>query len=106
MQQPTILVTDAVAAAGRPPERTIGGVTASSRRTAASRYRERQYLAGPALTLDRAIANTVRFTGLPIDAVMKCVDDPCRLPWARDRWHGDRRLGSETAALHVRRVME
>ena len=28
------------------------------------------YLAGSALTLDRAIANTVRFTGLSIDAVI------------------------------------
>ena len=28
------------------------------------------YLAGSALTLDRAIANTVRFTGLPIDDVI------------------------------------
>jgi len=28
------------------------------------------YLAGSALTLDRAIGNTVRFTGLPIDAVV------------------------------------
>jgi N-acetylglucosamine-6-phosphate deacetylase len=28
------------------------------------------YLAGSSLTLDRAIANTVRFTGLSIDAVI------------------------------------
>jgi N-acetylglucosamine-6-phosphate deacetylase len=28
------------------------------------------YLAGSSLTLDRAIANTVRFTGLSIDAVV------------------------------------
>ncbi|PYR47132.1 MAG: hypothetical protein DMF89_19820, partial [Acidobacteria bacterium] len=28
------------------------------------------YLAGSALTLDRAIAGTARFTGLPIDAVV------------------------------------
>ena len=28
------------------------------------------YLAGSALTLDRAIANTVRFTGLSVDAVI------------------------------------
>ncbi len=28
------------------------------------------YLAGSSLTLDRAIANTVRFTGLPIDEVI------------------------------------
>jgi N-acetylglucosamine-6-phosphate deacetylase len=28
------------------------------------------YLAGSSLTLDRAIGNTVRFTGLPVDVVV------------------------------------
>ena len=40
------------------------------------------YLAGSSLTLDRAIANTVRFTGLPIDAVMPMASTIPRHTWA------------------------
>jgi N-acetylglucosamine-6-phosphate deacetylase len=66
----TILVTDATAAAGMPPGRyAIGGqpveLDASGRVAAPGASN----LAGSALTLDRAIANTVRFTGLPLEAV-------------------------------------
>ena len=51
--------------------------SASSAPTAACRCRARRILAGSSLTLDRAIANTVRFTGLPIDAVIADgLDDP------------------------------
>jgi N-acetylglucosamine-6-phosphate deacetylase len=64
----TVLVTDAMAAAGMPLGRyTIGGqpvdLDASGRVAAAGASN----LAGSALTLDRAVANTARFTGLPIE---------------------------------------
>jgi len=67
----SMLVTDAVAAAGcAPGTHTIGGV--SSELTADGRVSlpGTPYLAGSALTMDRAIANTVRFTGLPIESVI------------------------------------
>jgi N-acetylglucosamine-6-phosphate deacetylase len=67
----TILVTDAVAAAGcAPGTYTIGGVASELSADGRVSLPGTPYLAGSALTLDRAIANAVRFTGLSIDAVI------------------------------------
>jgi N-acetylglucosamine-6-phosphate deacetylase len=67
----TILVTDAVAAAGSPPGRyTIGTVECALDEHGRVSLPGTPYLAGSGLTLDRAIANTVRFTGLPIETVI------------------------------------
>lgn len=67
----TILVTDAVAAAGcAPGTHTIGGVTSELSADGRVSLPGTPYLAGSALTLDRAIANTVRYTGLPIERVL------------------------------------
>jgi N-acetylglucosamine-6-phosphate deacetylase len=67
----TILVTDAVAAAASAPGRyTIGGVDCELREDGRVSLPGTPYLAGSSLTMDRAIANTVRFTGLSIDAVI------------------------------------
>ena len=67
----TMLVTDAVAAAGSVPGRyTIGAVTCELDEHGRVSLPGTPYLAGSALTLDRAIANTARFTSLPVDAVI------------------------------------
>jgi N-acetylglucosamine-6-phosphate deacetylase len=67
----TILVTDAVAAAASAPGRyTVGGVDCVLGEDGRVSLPDTPYLAGSSLTLDRAIANTVRFTGLSIDAVV------------------------------------
>jgi len=67
----TILVTDAIAAAGSVPgSYTIGGVECSLGDDGRVSLPGTPYLAGSSLTLDRAIANTVRFTGLSIDEVI------------------------------------
>lgn len=67
----TILVTDAVAAAGcAPGPHTTGGVPSELSADGRVSLPGTPYLAGSTLTLDRAIANTVRYTGLPIDAVI------------------------------------
>jgi N-acetylglucosamine-6-phosphate deacetylase len=67
----TILVTDAVAAAGCAPGRyTIGGVSCELDEAGRVSLPGTPYLAGSGLRLDLAIANTVRFTGLPLDAVV------------------------------------
>jgi N-acetylglucosamine-6-phosphate deacetylase len=67
----TILVTDAVAAAASAPGRyTVGGVVCELGEDGRVSLPGTPYLAGSSLTLDRAIANTVRFTGLSIDAVI------------------------------------
>jgi len=67
----TILVTDATAAAGCAPGRyTMGAVDCELGEDGRVSLAGTPYLAGSALTLDRAIANTVRFTGLSVDAVI------------------------------------
>jgi N-acetylglucosamine-6-phosphate deacetylase len=67
----TILVTDAMAAAGCPPGRyTIGAVHGELREDGRVSLPGTPYLAGSSLTLDRAIGNAVRFTGLPVDAIV------------------------------------
>jgi N-acetylglucosamine-6-phosphate deacetylase len=67
----TILVTDAVAAAASGPGRyTVGDVDCELGEDGRVSLPGTPYLAGSSLTLDRAIANTVRFTGLTLDAVV------------------------------------
>jgi N-acetylglucosamine-6-phosphate deacetylase len=67
----TILITDATAAAGSPPGRyTIGAVDCELDEHARVSLPGTPYLAGSALTLARAIANTVRFTGMAIQDVI------------------------------------
>ena len=67
----TILVTDAIAAAGcAPGPYTIGGVRCELSDEGRVSLPGTPYLAGSAVTLDRAIANTARFTGLPIEMVI------------------------------------
>jgi N-acetylglucosamine-6-phosphate deacetylase len=67
----SILITDAVAAAGcSPGTHTIGGVQSELSADGRVSLPGTPYLAGSALTLDRAIANTVRYAGLPIESVI------------------------------------
>jgi len=104
----TILVTDAVAAAGcAPGTYTIGGVKSELSADGRVSLPGTPYLAGSALTMDRAIANTVRFTGLPIDAVMKMASTiPAGYLGLATAGTVTADWDPETAALHVRRVME
>jgi N-acetylglucosamine-6-phosphate deacetylase len=67
----TLLVTDAMAAAGcKSGPYSMGGVKCELGDDGRVSLPGTPYLAGSSLTLDRAIANTVRFTGLPVDAVI------------------------------------
>jgi N-acetylglucosamine-6-phosphate deacetylase len=67
----TILVTDAMAAAAcGPGQYMMGGIVCDVSPDGRVSLPGTPYLAGSALTLDRAIANTVRFTGLPVDVVI------------------------------------
>ena len=69
-----MLVTDAIAAAGCPPGvyRSAGSQVELERRgpRVARGRRARRISPGSALTMDRAIGLTVRFTGLPLDEVL------------------------------------
>jgi len=67
----TILITDAIAAAGCPAGRfTIGGVDCVLAADGRVSLPGTPYLAGSSLTLDRAVGNMVRFSGLTFDEVV------------------------------------
>jgi N-acetylglucosamine-6-phosphate deacetylase len=66
--QRSVLVTDAIAAAGCKAGRfTIGGVACELDDDGRVSLPGTPYLAGSALTMDRAIANVVRFASLPLE---------------------------------------
>jgi N-acetylglucosamine-6-phosphate deacetylase len=68
----TVLVTDAVSAAGSPPGRyQIGEVTCELGEDGRVSLPGTPYLAGSSLTLDRAISNAAAFTGLSIEIVAR-----------------------------------
>jgi N-acetylglucosamine-6-phosphate deacetylase len=67
----TILITDAIAAAGCAPGTfTIGGVDCVLGTDGRVSLPGTPYLAGSSLTLDRAVGNMVRFSGLSFDEVI------------------------------------
>jgi N-acetylglucosamine-6-phosphate deacetylase len=70
-----LLVTDAITAAGCPPGiYSLGGLQVElndAGRVSPAGVAGATHLAGSALSMDRAIGLTVRFTGLPLDEVLK-----------------------------------
>jgi N-acetylglucosamine-6-phosphate deacetylase len=67
----SVLVTDAIAAAGMPPGRyTLGGQQVELSETGRVAAPGAPNLAGSALRLDVAIGNAARFTGLPLEEVV------------------------------------
>ncbi|HEX3624872.1 MAG TPA: amidohydrolase family protein [Verrucomicrobiae bacterium] len=67
----TILVTDAIAAAGSPPGAyEFNGMKVVLHPDGRACPPGKPWMAGSALTLDRAVANAVRFTGLPIEEIL------------------------------------
>ena len=70
--QRTILITDAMAAAGcAPGTYRIGDLDVDVGQDRRVSLRGTPLLAGSALTLDEAIGKTVRFTGLPLEEVLQ-----------------------------------
>ncbi len=64
----TILVTDAIAAAGQPPgDYQLAGVRVRLDETGRVAVPGAPNLAGSALAMDRAVANTVRFAGVSLE---------------------------------------
>jgi len=74
----TILVTDAIAAAGQPPgEYQLGSVKVRLDETGRVAIPGSPGLAGSALAMDRAVANTVRFAGVSLeDALAMATTNP------------------------------
>ena len=102
----TILVTDAIAAAGcAPGPYTIGEVVCEVRQDGRVSLPGTPYLAGSSLTLERAIGNTVRFTGLSLETVIAMAStNPAR-------YLGTTTIGTvpadwdpEASEVHIRRT--
>ena len=94
-----LLVTDAIAAAGCPPGiYSLGGMQVelnAAGRVSPAGVPGASHLAGSALSMDRAIGLTVRFTGLPLDEVLKmATTTPAAFigiePTGSSRWSGTR----------------
>jgi N-acetylglucosamine-6-phosphate deacetylase len=67
----TVLITDAIAAAGAAPGRyRLGDVEAELGADGRVSLPGTPYLAGSSLTMDRAVGNTARFAALPLDLVI------------------------------------
>ena len=66
-----MLVTDATAAAGRPPgDYRLGTLTVHVDATGRVAVPGQPNLAGSALSLDRAVANVIRFAGITLDEAL------------------------------------
>jgi N-acetylglucosamine-6-phosphate deacetylase len=72
----SVLVTDATAAAGRPPgDYRLGALTVHVDATGRVAVPGQPNLAGSALSLDRAVANVVRFAGIPIEEALQMASE-------------------------------
>jgi N-acetylglucosamine-6-phosphate deacetylase len=102
----TILVSDAIAAAGcAPGGYTIGDVECMRDAHGRVSLPGTPYLAGSSLTLDRAIANTVRYTALPIAEVLPMASTiPAALLGASTAGTVTAEWDDRACALHIRRV--
>ena len=77
-----ILITDAMAAAAAPPGiYRLGEVLAEARPDGAVRLPGTPYLAGSALTMDRAVDNVRHFAGVPLAQALPMATDHRRLLW-------------------------
>src|ERR1019366_2313496 len=72
----TMLVTDAISAAGCPPgEYELNGLRVVLSAEGRVSPPGKPWLAGSAIPLDQAVANTVKFTGLPLKEVLPMASD-------------------------------
>ena len=103
----TLLVTDATAAAGSPPgEYTVGAVTGTLGEDGRMSLPGTPYLAGSSLTMDRAVANTVRFSGLTLEEVVPMASSiPAACLGMRTAGRLTADWNPSTCALHVVSVM-
>jgi len=102
----SILVTDAIIAAGQPPgDYMLGDVRVHVDDTGRVGLPNSPYLAGSALALDRAVGNTVRFTGLPLDQVLPMAStQPAAAVGMRPRGEIDAEWDAATGRFTVKRV--
>jgi N-acetylglucosamine-6-phosphate deacetylase len=102
-----VLVTDATTAAGQPPgDYMLGSVRVHLDENGRVAVPGQPNLAGSALSLDRAVGNTVRFTGLPLTDVLAMVTArPAALLGLKPRGRLEALWDSVASTLTVSRVL-
>jgi N-acetylglucosamine-6-phosphate deacetylase len=96
-----ILITDAMAAAAAPPGiYRLGEVLAEARSDGAVRLPGTPYLAGSALTMDRAVDNVRHFAGIPLARALAMATHQPRLLWPD--WPGGLRPGAPADIVLLR----
>ena len=102
----TILVTDAIAAAGQPPgEYQLGSVKVRLDETGRVAIPGAPNLAGSALAMDRAVANTVRFAGVSLeDALAMATTNPAAYLGVQTAGTLELEWDAEAFSLRVERV--
>lgn len=102
----TILVTDAIAAAGQPPGiYELNGLKVELSADGRVAPPGAAYLAGSALTMDRAIGNTVRFTGLPLQQVLTMAHErPAKFIGIAPVGHVRAEWNEKTSSFHIEHV--
>jgi N-acetylglucosamine-6-phosphate deacetylase len=101
-----VLVTDAMAAAGQPPgEYELGSIKVRLDETGRVAIPGASYLAGSALTMDSAVANTVRDAGVSLEeALAMASTQPARYLGVKPAGSLDLEWDAEAFALRVVRV--
>jgi N-acetylglucosamine-6-phosphate deacetylase len=101
-----VLVTDAMAAAGQPPgEYELGSVKVRLDETGRVAIPGAPYLAGSALTMECAVANTVRFAGVSVEAALAMAStQPARYLGVKPAGSLDLEWDTEASSLRVVRV--
>lgn len=101
-----VLVTDATTAAGQPPgDYTLGTLRVHLDENGRVAAPGQPNLAGSALSLDRAVGNTVKFTGLPLTTVLSMASTrPARLLGLEPRGRLRARWEAESSRLIVEAV--
>ena len=101
-----VLVTDATTAAGQPPgDYMLGTLRVHLDENGRVAAPGQPNLAGSALSLDRAVGNTVKFTGLPLPTVLSMASTrPARLLGLEPRGRLRARWDAESSRLIVEAV--
>jgi N-acetylglucosamine-6-phosphate deacetylase len=102
-----VLVTDATTAAGQPPgDYMLGTLRVHLDENGRVAAPGQPNLAGSALSLDRAVGNTVKFTGLPLGTVLRMASTrPARLLGLEPRGRLRARWDAESSRFTVEDVM-
>ena len=103
-----VLVTDATAAAGQPPgDYKLGAIMVHVDETGRVAVPGSPYLAGSALSMDRAVGNMVRFAGVPLEEALDMASKrPAAYLSVEPAGTLDLEWDADASVLHVKSVSD